>query len=126
MARISDRGLVPWYAHPKYRAADERELANNIYGDLGSGDEQAVAHWRRAAFDRDLRYIDHVLRTGADVPEDEPRAEPPRRQTTDAQKAYALWGREQEREANEAAQQDIRQRWHDFYMESSIFERKRR
>jgi hypothetical protein len=91
---------------------------------LGSGTEQAVARWRRQAFDNDLRYVDHVLRTGAGVPDAEPRAQP-RRQTSDAEKAYALWGREQEREANEAAQQDIRQRWHDFYMESSIFERRR-
>jgi hypothetical protein len=125
MARISDRGLVPWYAHPKYRAADERELANNIYGDLGSGTEQAVARWRRQAFDNDLRWVDHVLRNNVDVPDDEPRTEPPRR-SSDAEIAYRLWGREQEREANEAAQQDIRQRWHDFYMESSIFQRKGR
>jgi hypothetical protein len=125
MARISTVGLVPWYAHPKYRAADERELANNIYGDLGSGDEQAVARWRRQAFNNDLRYIDHVLRTGADVVDDAPRAEQPRRQTSDEQKAFAIWGRQAEQEANEAAREDVRQRWHDFYMESSIFQRRR-
>ena len=125
MARVRTDGILPWYAVPKYRAADERELANNIYGDLGSGTEQAVARWRRQAFDNDLRWVDHVLRNNVDLGEDEPRAQP-RRQTSDAEKAYALWGREQEREANEAAQQDIRQRWHDFYLESSIFERKRR
>src|SRR6516165_6754018 len=99
MARISDRGLVPWYAHPKYRAADERELANNIYGDLGSGTEQAVARWRRAAFNDDLKYLDAVLRGDADVPDDEPRVQP-RGQTSDEQKAFALWGRQQELEAN--------------------------
>jgi hypothetical protein len=125
MARISTVGIVPWYAHPRYRAADERELANNIYGDLGSGTEQAVARWRRAAFDKDLRYIDHVLRTGADVPDDEPRSQP-RRQTSDEQKAFALWGRQMQQEASEAAREDAIQGWVDYYRASSIFERKRR
>jgi hypothetical protein len=92
---------------------------------LGSRTEQAVARWRRQAFDNDLRYVDHVLRTGADVPDDEAPAQP-RRQTTDAEKAYALWGREQEREANAAAQQDAIQGWLDYHRASSIFERKRR
>jgi hypothetical protein len=121
MARI-DNGILPWYVVPKYRAADERELANNIYGDLGSRTEQAIARWRRQAFDNDLRYLDHVLRNNVDVGDAEPRAQP-RRQTSDAEKAYALWGREQEREANEAAQQDIRQRYIDCYRAHSIFER---
>ena len=125
MARISTVGLVPWYAHPKYRAADERELANNIYGDLGSGTEQAIARWRRQAFDNDLRYVDHVLRTGADVPEDEPRSQP-RRQTSDEQKAFALWGRQMRQEADAAAREDVRQAWLDYYRESSIFQRKAR
>jgi hypothetical protein len=92
---------------------------------LAAPNDLAVADWRRGAFDGDLKWVDHVLRTGVDVPEDKPRAQPPRR-STDAAKAYALWGREQEREANETAKQDIRQRWHDFYMESSIFQRKGR
>ena len=125
MARVRTDGILPWYAVPKYRAADERELANNIYGDLGSGTEQAVARWRRQAFDNDLRYVDHVLRTGADVPEDEPRSQP-RRQTSDEQKAFALWGRQQELEANAAARESAIQGWLDYYRASSIFERKRR
>jgi hypothetical protein len=125
MARISTVGIVPWYAHPKYRAADERELASNVYPDLAAPHEQAIGYWRRQAFSDDLEWVDHVLRNNVDLGEDEPPVQP-RRQTTDAQKAYALWGREQEREAEAAAKQDVRQRWHDFYMESSIFERKRR
>ena len=124
MARISDRGLVPHSHHPRYKSAPG-EIASRIYPDLAAPDDLAVARWRRQAFNNDLRYVDHVLRNGVDVG-DEQLPTQPRRQSTDAQKAYALWGRQMQQEANEAAQQDIRQRWHDFYMESSIFERKRR
>jgi hypothetical protein len=124
MARVRTDGILPWYAVPKYRAADERELANNIYGDLGSGTEQAVARWRRQAFDNDLRWVDHVLRNNVDLGEDEPRAQP-RRQTSDEQKAFALWGRQQELEANAAARESAIQGWLDYYRASSIFQRRR-
>jgi hypothetical protein len=123
MARARDDGIV-WYHHPKYRSASVKEIAANIYPDLARKDH-AASQVRHQLYRRELEYVDHVLRTNVDVPDDEPRTQPPRR-STDAEIAYRLWGREQEREANEAAQQDIRQRWIDCYRENSIFERKRR
>jgi len=59
------------------------------------------------------------------VPEDEPRSQP-RRQTSDEQKAFALWGRQMQQEADAAAREDVRQAWLDYYRESSIFQRKAR
>ena len=123
MARARDDGIV-WYHHPKYRSESQKEIAANIYPDLARKDH-AVSQVRHQLYRRELEYVDHVLRNNVDVSEDEPRAEPPRR-SSDAEIAYRMWGREQEREADAAAREDVRQRWHDFYMESSIFERKRR
>jgi hypothetical protein len=107
---------VAWYHHPRYRAKDEKELARNIYGADGA---EAEARRRRAMFDRDVRYLNHVLRTG-DVPEDAPA--PARRQTTDA--AFALWGRQQQAEANEAARQELAQRLYEQNMKHWGFTRK--
>jgi hypothetical protein len=124
MARIRTDGVVAHYHHPRYKSAPG-EIAARVYPDLAEPNDLAVADWRRQAFSNDLEWADRVVRGEADVREDQPLPQP-RRQTSDAQKAYALWGREQEREADAAAREDIRQRWHDFYMESSIFQRKAR
>jgi hypothetical protein len=93
MAKLDPPGAIPWYVAScyRYRAADERELANNIYGDLGSEDEQAVARWRRQASDRDVHYLNHVLRTG-DVPEEPPAQLRPR--TTLGDLARAIYSDE--------------------------------
>jgi hypothetical protein len=97
-----------------------------MFPDLAQENDLAVADWRRQAFNNDLVWADRVVRGDADVVDDEPRAEPSRRQSTDAEKAYALWGREQEREACAAAREDAIQGWVDYHRASSIFERKRR
>jgi hypothetical protein len=96
-----------------------------MYPDLAESNDLAVADWRRQAFNNDERYVDHVLRTGADVPEDEPRTQPPRR-STDPEIAYRVWGRQMQQEADAAAREDIRQGWIDYYRASSIFRRKAR
>jgi hypothetical protein len=93
-----------------------------MFPDLAAPNDLAIADWRRQAFSNDLKWADRVVRGDADVVDDEPRTQPVR-QSTDA--AFALWGRQMQQEANEAARQDIRQAWQDYYM-SSIFERKGR
>jgi len=124
MARVRTVGIIPSHFHPRYRSAPG-EIAARMFPDLATPNDLAIADWRRQAFNSDLVWADRVVRGDADVVDDEPRAQP-RRRSSDAEIAYRLWGREQEREAREAAQEDVRQRWHDFYMESSIFQRKGR
>jgi len=111
MARVRTNGIVPHYHHPRYKSAPG-EIASRVYPHLAEETDLAVARWRRQAFDNDLRYVDHVLRSGVDVGEEPPVQ--PRRQLTDA--AYALWGREQEREANEVARQEVAQRLYEQQM----------
>jgi hypothetical protein len=123
MARARDDGIV-WYHHPKYRSAPG-EIANAMYPAHAPANAEAAARSRRAAFNNELRYIDRVVRGDADVPEDEPPAQPSRR-SSDPEIAYRMWGREQEREASEVAREDFRQGWIDYHRASSIFERKRR
>ena len=108
---------VAWYHHPRYRAKDEKELAQNIYSHL-TLDGSRAASARRQAFDRDVRYLNDALRNG--LP-DEPPAQP-RRQSTDA--AFALWGRQQQAEANETARQEMAQRLYEQNMKHWGFTRK--
>ena len=124
MARIRTDGVVAHYHHPRYKSASG-EIASRVYPDLAEPNDLAIADWRRQAFDSDLRWVDHVLRNNVAVPDDEPRTQPPRR-SSDPEIAYRMWGREQEREANEVAREDIRQAWLDYYRASSIFQRKAR
>jgi hypothetical protein len=90
---------------------------------LAAPNDLAIADWRRGAFDRDLRFVDHVLCNNVDVGDDAPRAAP-RRPSTDA--AYALWGREQQHEANEVARQEVAQRLYEQQMKHWGFRRKDR
>jgi hypothetical protein len=96
-----------------------------MFPDLATPNDLAIADWRRQAFNSDLVWADRVVRGDADVPEDELPVQP-RRQTTDEQKAFALWGRQMQQEPNEAAREDAIQGWLDYFRASSIFERKRR
>ena len=91
MAQVFDKGVVPFYARPKYKAANERELAGNIFPDLAAPDAQANARARRQAFDRDVHYLNHVLRNGV-VPEEPPAQ--PRPRTTQADLARAIYSDE--------------------------------
>ena len=90
MARISDRGLVPHYHHPRYKSAPG-EIAARMFPDLAQENDLAVADWRRQAFNNDLRYVDHVLRNGV-VPEEPPA--PLRPRTTQADLARAIYSDE--------------------------------
>ena len=99
IAQVFDKGVVPFYARPKYKAANERELAGNIFPDLAAPDAQANARARRQAFDRDVHYLNHLLRNGV-VP-DEPPAQPRPRTTQEdlARCIYSDLVQEQEFEA---------------------------
>jgi len=98
MAQVFDKGVVPFYARPKYNAANERELAGNIYPDLAAPDAQANARARRQAFDRDVKYLNDALRNG--LPDELPAQ--PRPRTTQEDLARCIYSdlvQEQEFEA---------------------------
>ena len=125
MAQVFDKGVVPFYARPKYKAANERELAGNIYPDLAAPDAQANARARRQAFDRDVRYLNDALRNG--LP-DEPPAQPRPRTTQEdlARRIYADHVREQQREAEVADWDAAREAFYELHMRAIGFERARR
>ena len=90
MARARDDG-IPWYVAAcfRYRAADQTEIARNVYSHL-TLDGSRAASARRQAFDRDVRYLNDALRNG--LP-DEPPAQP-RLRTTQADLARAIYSDE--------------------------------
>jgi hypothetical protein len=119
MAKLDPVGSIPWYVAScyRYRARSESEIARNVYGADGA---ETAAWARRQRFDAEVRQLNRVLQTG--LP-DEPPAQP-RRPSTDA--AYALWGRQQQVEANEAARQEMAQRLYEQNMKHWGFVRKGR
>ena len=90
MARARDDG-IPWYVAAcfRYRAADQTEIARNVYSHL-TLDGSRAASARRQAFDRDVRYLNDALRNG--LPEEPPAQ--PRPRTTQADLARAIYSDE--------------------------------
>ena len=124
MAQVFDKGVVPFYARPKYKAANERELAGNIYPDLAAPDAQANARARRQAFDRDVKYLNDALRNG--LPDELPAQ--PRPRTTQEDLARCIYSdlvQEQQFEANEVARQEVAQRLYEQQMKHWSFTRKK-
>jgi hypothetical protein len=122
MARISD-AEIPWYVVRALEKSARLGGAADIYSDLASPQQLADTRARRNQFAADMRSLRRAIAQG--VSEDEP-SPAPRRQTSDQQKAYALWGRQQQAEAEADAWDAAREAFRDVHMHAIGFERTRR